>query len=173
MIAALVTVAMMAPAAPVPRGIVASPWLGQLVYRKTLGARLYQKTVDGTDVVVAAAFIQYRVVADEGDRLRVIQHGKPAWFRKVDVCQPAEAVEHFTKLLVTEPNNTSWSNYRAIALKDLGRYDEAIREFDGHAAKNPQVPTWFNNRATVKVSCRRFDEAIKDLDQAIALNSEE
>ena len=110
------------------------------------------------------------MVADEGDWVQVIHNGHPAWLRKADVVRAADAIEHFTKLIQSDPTNLSWPLYRGSAYREIGKYDEGIKDYDTLIAKSPTVFTYWNNRASIKITARRYASAIEDLNKAAELS---
>jgi tetratricopeptide (TPR) repeat protein len=158
-------------AAPVPKDADADRWAGKTVFGKRPPLRPVLRS-EGGPVAPAPGrvYISYRVVADEGEWVRVIHNGHPAWLRKADVVRAEDAIEHFTRLIQADPANTSWPLYRGSAYREIGKYDEGIKDYDGLIAKHPTVYTYWNNRASIKITAKRYASAIADLDKAAELS---
>jgi tetratricopeptide (TPR) repeat protein len=154
----------------VPKDAAAAAWVGKTVFRKHTTVQLVTVDAAGTERPTGPTAVSYRVVADEGERVRVIQEGRPAWFKKAEVVRAEDAVAHFTRLLKEEPNNAAaWLLYRGSAHGVVGQVDDGIKDYDTLIARYPTGAVYWNNRASLKVTAKRYDGAIADLDRALAL----
>ena len=69
-----------------------------------------------------------------------------------------------------KPNHAEAFNNRGIALKDLGRLDEAMASYDKAIALKPGYLEALNNRGNLFLKQGRYDGAFADFDQAYSLN---
>ncbi|HEY9848861.1 MAG TPA: tetratricopeptide repeat protein [Leptolyngbyaceae cyanobacterium] len=80
------------------------------------------------------------------------------------------AVSNYEKVLSIQPNNhDAWYN-KALALKDLGFYEEAIASYDQALNLLPNCPDTWNNRGAVLRNLERYAEAVINYDKALELN---
>lgn len=157
-------------AAPVPAAADADRWVGTTVFGKRPPLRPVIRQSSGPETAAPGrTYISYRVVADEDEWVRISHNGGPAWLRKADILRTPDAIEHFTALLASEPNNTSWRLYRGSAYRELGQYDAGLQDYNDLVAKHPGVYTYWNNRASIRISAGDYQGAIADLDKASEL----
>jgi tetratricopeptide (TPR) repeat protein len=156
-------------AAPIPRGAEAARWVGKTIFRAHQTAQLTTTNAGGQEIRIIPPYVTYRVVADEGQRVQVINAGRPGWFRKADVVRAEDAVAHFTELIAKEPNNAAWLLYRGSAYREIGMVPEGIRDYDTLIAKFPTQYVYWNNRGSLKVSGKQYDGAIADLTESLRL----
>lgn len=81
------------------------------------------------------------------------------------------AINSYDQVLLINPNNHDvWYN-RAVALKDLGRYEEAIASYDQALNIQPNCPDTWNNRGAILRNLERYQEAVISYDKALEIKS--
>jgi tetratricopeptide (TPR) repeat protein len=172
-VSAAVLTAVLALAAPIPRGAEASHWVGKTIFRAHQSVQLDTTNAAGQQIRIYPTYVTYRVVDDEGERVRVINAGRPGWFRKTDVVRAEDAVAHFTALIAREPNSPNWLLYRGSAYREIGRPADGIKDYDTLIAKFPTAGAayvYWNNRGSLKVTAKQYDGAIADLTESLRLS---
>jgi tetratricopeptide (TPR) repeat protein len=172
-VSAVLLTAVVALAAPIPQGAEAARWVGKTVFRAHDTAQLSTTNAAGQQIRIYPTYVTYRVVDDEGERVRVINAGRPGWFRKADVVRAEDAVAHFTALIAKEPQKAAWLLYRGSAYREIGKPDEGIKDYDTLIAKFPKTNAtyiYWNNRGSLKVTAKQYDSAIADLTESLKLS---
>lgn len=108
-----------------------------------------------------------RLVADFPDRPENhFNLGKIAYQRE----QPEAAVGHYEKALTAAKGDYPEARLNlGLALRSMGRQDEALAAFDALVAADPKYAPAHLNRALVLMHAKRFDEARAALEQVLAL----
>ena len=145
-------------------------WVGETVFVKKSGTMYGKVEADNTFTPIATLrSIQYVVVRDEKGRLQVSQDGQPVWVNKDEMVRLKDAVEHFTKMLETEPNNDTWYAFRGWARHKNGQTAEGLKDYAEAIRLRPRAPSWYSNRGLIHMEAKKVDEAIQDFTSAIEL----
>ncbi|MCF8198045.1 MAG: tetratricopeptide repeat-containing glycosyltransferase family protein [Sulfuritalea sp.] len=83
--------------------------------------------------------------------------------------QPELAIEYLTRAIILKPSYAIAYNNRGNALKDLGRFDEALANYDRAIAFNLRYVEAHDNRGIVLMAMNRLDEALASFDHALAI----
>src|SRR5262245_36439768 len=159
----------LAPALPPRTG-----WVGDAVFIKKPGIAVGQLEADGTFTPNGVSrSILHVVTRDEKGHVQVVQDGKRVWISKDDVVRLKDAVEYYTKMLDTEPDNDQWFAFRGIARHRDGKTEEAIKDYAEAIRLRPKAASWYGNRGIIYMAAKRFDEAIADFTTAIDLTENE
>ena len=157
--------AVMAPALQ-PR----TDWVGETVLVKKPGTRYGRVEPDGTFTEIdRLRSIQYVVVKDEKGRLQVSQDGQPVWVNKDEMVRLKDAVEYYTKMLESEPNNDTWFAFRGWARHKNGQTAEGLKDYAEAIRLRPKAPSWYSNRGLIHMEAKKVDDAIQDFTSAIEL----
>lgn len=159
----------LAPALPPRTG-----WVGDAVFIKKPGIAVGQLEADGTFTPNGVSrSILHVVTRDEKGHVQVVQDGKRVWISKDDVVRLKDAVEYYTKMLDTEPDNDQWFAFRGIARHREGKTEEALKDYAEAIRLRPKAASWYGNRGIIYMAAKRFDEAIADFTTAIDLTENE
>lgn len=77
-----------------------------------------------------------------------------------------------TRHPVSKSDNAEILNNRGVALRDLGRSDEALEHYQRALVLKPDYPEALNNRGVALHDLGRFDEALESYQRALALRSD-
>jgi tetratricopeptide (TPR) repeat protein len=80
-----------------------------------------------------------------------------------------EALELFDAILAEDESDVSAWNSRGVALRRLGRYEEAIASYNRAISIKPNYPEVWNNRGISLDNLGRYEEAIASYDRAISI----
>jgi hypothetical protein len=83
---------------------------------------------------------------------------------------PAIAAEFWTRVLRLQPDLLEAVDGRARALRELGRYDEAVEVLRGALLVNPQEARLWNSLGTTLTQASRGEEALTFFDEAVRLD---
>jgi len=104
-----------------------------------------------------------------GDRFRAYAlnyRGRALYLQHKDI----DAINSYDGAIWIDQNLTYvWYN-KALALTDLGKYDEAIKSYDKAIDLYKDYAYAYNNRGSVRFILGRYDEAIHDFKQASMLD---
>jgi len=146
-------------------------WVGELVFITKSSRPCGQIEADGTFIPTGTLrSIQYIVLKDEKGRVQVVNEGKRVWVDKADLVRIGDAVDHYTKMLDAEPDNSSWFAFRGWARFRSGKPDEALKDYAEAIRLSPRSGTWYNNRAMIYSEQKKYDEALQDLTSAIEIS---
>lgn len=140
-----------------------SEWAGEVVFIKQSRTDCGRLEPDGTFTPTGKlASIQYTVLGEDKDTVRVLNQAQKVWVRKADVVKLKSAPEHFTKMLDEDPNNDVWFAFRAWAQFRNGRTAEALKDYSEALRLNPSSPSWYSNRGLIHLETKQYDDAIAD-----------
>ena len=146
-------------------------WTGRTVIMKKTGMRFYQTNAENIDVSVGTiARTDYVVVRESDTRIWIKQDGVEGWIPKDDAALPEDGVEHFTKLLRDNPNESANYARRSKAYELKGDVDAALKDYDEAIRISPTTSSWYNNRANLFNKKKDFEGALKDYTRAIEMN---
>jgi tetratricopeptide (TPR) repeat protein len=83
---------------------------------------------------------------------------------------PLKAIDFFSKAIRINPNFAPCYSNRGNALKELGRYSEAIISYDKAISLQADDAYTYSNRGVVLQELGRTEEALASYDKAISLN---
>jgi tetratricopeptide (TPR) repeat protein len=95
---------------------------------------------------------------------------KEGWVAKADVVLLEQALDYFTGVIRTNPQDDGAFARRAVVLENKGDLTLAIKDLDEAIRLNPKMPVWWSNRGNAWIDKKEFDKAIKDFDEAIRLD---
>ncbi|KIE04702.1 hypothetical protein NF27_GI00070, partial [Candidatus Jidaibacter acanthamoeba] len=81
-----------------------------------------------------------------------------------------EAIKHFNKAILIEPNNAEYYNRRGNAYYAQGKYKEAIEDYSQAIELKPNNETYYSNRGMAYNKLKDYENAIKDFNAAISIN---
>jgi tetratricopeptide (TPR) repeat protein len=147
-------------------------WIGEIVFITKSSRPCGQVEADGSFTPTGTLrSIQYIVLKDEKGRVQVVNDGKRVWVDKSDLVRIGDAVQHYTKMLDEEPNNSNWFAFRGWARFRSGKPDEALKDYADAIRLSPRSGVWYNNRAMIYSEQKKYDEALADLTTAIELSA--
>jgi tetratricopeptide (TPR) repeat protein len=82
----------------------------------------------------------------------------------------AEAIELFSYLIESNPNNANYYSNRGLVYFQSGQAAAAIADYNRAIELNPRLDSAYNNRANYYAAQGKFLEAILDYDVALDLN---
>src|SRR5688572_1213408 len=82
---------------------------------------------------------------------------------------PQHCVEYASRALALAPGNAEILANRGAALRQLGRYEEALADYDRALAIAPGSPEAHNNRGVALAAMARWREALACYDRALQL----
>ncbi len=83
--------------------------------------------------------------------------------------QPREALDRFeAALAILESNQSAWL-WRAMALTDLGRFDDALASYDRALALEPDSAGVWNNKGSLLMELGRLEAALTCFERALDL----
>ncbi len=85
--------------------------------------------------------------------------------------RPAEALAHYDKALMLEPNDIAALSNRGSVLIDLNRFEEALSNYDRLLSNRPNDFNALNMRGLILENLKRSPEALASYDKAISLNT--
>src|SRR5579871_2491737 len=150
--------------------IAAGSWVGKTILTKKAGIRIGHTEAEESVYTATLREIDYRVLAEEGNFIKVRERGVEDWFSKNDAVRLEDAVDYFTDRIRANPNDSEAYNYRATAWKLRGELDIAIKDYDEAIRLDPKNAASFNNRGNAYSDKKDYDRAIKDYDEAIRLD---
>src|ERR1700722_17078204 len=104
-------------------------WVGATVFLKRSGVTIWQKTEKGgAPVRVVLTRPDYRVEAEDGDRIQVRHNGVAGWFDKADAVRLQDAVAFFSERLRADPKDVMAYNRRGWAWSLTGKEISAIED---------------------------------------------
>jgi tetratricopeptide (TPR) repeat protein len=146
-------------------------WTGRTVIMKKTGTRFFQANVENVEVVVGTlARTDYVVVRETDTRIWIKQDGVEGWIPKEDAALPEDGVEHFSKLIRENPNDSSNYARRSKAHELKGDLEAALKDYDEAIRISPGTSSWYNNRANLLNRKKDFDAALRDYTRAIQMN---
>jgi tetratricopeptide (TPR) repeat protein len=149
-------------------------WTGQIVILKgDKTVHLTRPTKEGKWMNLAELdFLHYRVLKDEGAKLRIRQHGVEGLFDKSDAVLAKEALKFFTERIVKDDKDAAAYARRACAwmLQEKPALDFAIKDYTKAIELEPQAASFYNNRGAVYFAKKDYVEALKDFGRALKLD---
>jgi tetratricopeptide (TPR) repeat protein len=148
----------------------ADSWVGKTILVKKDDIRIGH--TEGEESVYTATLraISYRVLAEEGNFIKVREGRVEDWFSKNDAVLLEDAVDYFTDRIRANPEDASAYTNRAEAWSLKGELDIAIKDFDEAIRLNPKSAASFYNRGNAFSDKKDYDRAIRDYDEAIRLD---
>jgi tetratricopeptide (TPR) repeat protein len=122
------------------------------------------------DPAQAAGFLgdaSYTVKAENETQVLVFEGLSRLWVQKDGVVPQADAVAHFDAQIKVNPMDAFAHNYRAWALKLLGKKEDAIKGFGDHLKLSPESSFGRSNRGLTYAELGKYDEAFADLAAAV------
>ena len=148
-----------------------SLWVGRTVIMKKTGTRFFRTNADGTTTDAGLlARTDYVVTRDRDDKIWVKQDGVEGWISKEEAALPEGAIEHFSKLIRDNPNDSAQFARRSKAHELKGDLEAALKDYDEAIRLAPASSSWWNNRANLYQKKRDYDRALQDYDRSIELN---
>jgi tetratricopeptide (TPR) repeat protein len=145
-------------------------WVGETVFIKKSAVPCGKLDTDGKFTPTGTLrSLQYRADKEEKGYIQVTQEGKPIWAHKDDLVRLKDAVDHFTKQLDEDPNNSTWFAFRGWARFRTGKTEEALKDYAEAIRLKPEAGSWYGNRALIYLETKKYDEAIADLTTSIDL----
>jgi len=149
-----------------------SSWVGRTVIMKKTGTRFFRNSPDGAAVEIGLLMrTDYVVVRERDGKIWVKQDGVEGWIPTEDAALPEGGVEHFSKLIMENPNDSSQYARRSKAYELKGDLDAALKDYDEALRISPTSSSWWNNRANLYSKKKDYDRAIADYDRSIELNA--
>src|SRR5258708_6745931 len=146
-------------------------WSGRTVIMKKTGTRFFRTSADGT--VADAGLLNrtdYVVTREKDGKIWVKQDGVEGWFPKAEAALPEEGVEHFSKMIRDNPNDSAQFARRSKAHELKGDLDAALKDYDEAIRISPASSSWWNNRANLYQKRKDYDRAIQDYNRSIELS---
>ena len=81
-----------------------------------------------------------------------------------------KSVDFLNRALKSNPKHAACYSNKSIALKELGRFDEALASCDKAISIKPDFAEAYSNRGNALKELGRFDEALASCDNAICIN---
>ena len=148
-----------------------SSWVGRTVIMKKTGTRFFHTNADGSTADVGLlGRTDYVVTRYHDGKIWVKQDGVEGWITKEDAALPEGAIEHFSKLIRDNPNDSAQFASRSKAHELKGDLDAALKDYDEALRLSPASSSWWNNRANLYQKKRDYDRALQDYDRSIELN---
>jgi tetratricopeptide (TPR) repeat protein len=145
-------------------------WKGKTVLLAEFNVQIVNGKTDSEGNLVPVATlksIQYQVEDEEGDYVKVHEHGVPGWFDKSKAVPLEEAVDYFTKAIDKQPNVAEWHNRRAEAYLAKRQFERAVEDYNEALRLAPGAAAYHNNRGRARSSLGDFDGAIEDFGEAV------
>jgi transcriptional activator of cad operon len=112
----------------------------------------------------ASSDFQRAVALNPNDSVTLAEMGRLAL---VNMGQPRDALDNYTKATVLDPLNSMLQAYRCVALQDLARYEEALTACDKARELQPQAYWPMTATSWLMAAQGRLDEALKWNDLAL------
>jgi tetratricopeptide (TPR) repeat protein len=149
-------------------------WTGQIVILKgDKTVHLTRPTKEGKWMNLAELdFLHYRVLKDEGAKLRIRQHGVEGLFDKSDAVLAKEALKHFSERILKDDKDAAAYARRACAwtLQEKPALDFAIKDYTKAIELEPKDASFYNNRGAVLYAMKEYKKALEDFAAAYALD---
>ena len=145
-------------------GLTVLPRSGLVVGRDTLdeGGGTHHRLTDAS----------YSVKAENGTKAKVLSGVTGVWVEKQEMVPLADAVAFYDGLIKANPRDLDAHNFRAWALRLLGKREDAVKGFTDFLALNPYPAYGLSNRGLTYAELGKFDEAFKDLEAGAASGRE-
>ncbi len=145
-------------------------WVGKTILVKKAGIRIGHS--DGEESVYTATLrvVSYRVLAEEGNFIKVNENGVADWFSKNDAVLLENAVDYFTDRIRANPRDAAAYVHRGVAWRLKGELDIAVKDYDEAIRLDPKHAPAFIHRGIAYRGKKDYDRAIKDYDEAIRLD---
>jgi tetratricopeptide (TPR) repeat protein len=148
-------------------------WQGEPVLMKKPSVTYGKIEEDGTFKPLGTLLsLQYLVIKEEKNRLKLLQEGKEIWVAKEDMVLLKDAPTHFTKMLESDPNNATWYAFRGWAHIRTNKPELALKDYSEAIRLRPQASAWYNNRGLIYAELKKYDEAIQDYTTALDVDAE-
>lgn len=145
-------------------------WTGQMVMLKRAGISfMVPSEGDKPEVSGNLMMIEYRVLADKGETLILVENGKEVTVRKDDMVLQSDAIAYYSEMIQKEPNDSTWYAFRGWANKQEKSLEGALADHSKAIELSPDQCAWRNNRALVWIDKKDYDKAIADYDESIRL----
>ncbi len=146
-------------------------WTGRTVIMKKTGTRFFKTNSENVDVVVGAlGRTDYVVVRETESRIWIKQDGVEGWISKDDAALPEDGIEHFSKFIRDNPNDSANYARRSKAHELKGELTAALKDYDEAIRIAPNVSSWYNNRANLFNKVKDYETAVRDYTRAIEMN---
>ena len=146
-------------------------WTGRTVIMKKTGTRFFQTNDQNVDVVLGTlGRTDYVVVRETDTRIWIKQDGVEGWIPKDDAALPEDGVEHFSKLIRDNPNDSANYARRSKAHELKGELPAALKDYDEAIRISPNTSSWYNNRANLFNKSKDYETAVRDYTRAIEMN---
>ncbi len=147
-------------------------WVGKTVIVKKDGVPFgYTDPRTRKDVNLGVLTRMDYVVRGEQPMHVLLREGdKEGWVAKADVVLFENALDYFTGVIRTNPQDDGALARRAAVLQKKGDLGLAIQDLDEAIRLNPKVPVWWSNRGNAWIDKKDFDKALKDFDEAVRLD---
>ena len=144
------------------------PLRGQTVLPRSTTVR-GEVSVGGSTTGGAAVLgdASYTVKLEGETRVLVIDGLHTAWVAKTDLVPLADAVAFYDAALKKEPTYNEMRNYRAWALRLLGKRDDAVKGFTEFLKTDPTSAYGLSNRGLTHAELGNFADAFVDLYAAV------
>ncbi len=149
----------------------ADSWVGKTILVKKSGTRIGHTEGEQSVYTATLRSIQYRVLAEEGNFIKVRERRVEDWFSKNDAVRLEDAVDYFTDRIHANPDDAHAYQHRAVAWALRGELDIAIKDFSEAIRLDPKSAAAFNNRGNAWHRKKDYDRIIKDYGEAIRLDS--
>jgi tetratricopeptide (TPR) repeat protein len=144
-------------------------WTGKVVIITRPGVIARGTLADGPKNV-ALQDPAYEVLQEKDGRLLIEQDGTKAWIDKNDALLPADAIEHVSKRLNTDPKSADLFARRAAAFQGLSNARKAEEDLNEAVCLRPEVATYWRQRAGARLQGGFPQLALDDLTEAIRLD---
>src|SRR5262249_40467479 len=144
-------------------------WEGKLVILTKPGVKL--QAPEGKDIAPKTAGVAkdltFQVKKEEKDRLLVDSRRQHGWISKADAIPDDQAVEHFTKELDRNPNNTHGRTAGGLALGSGKDADKAVADFNRAIELDARATLAYYHRANLAYGKAEYDKALADYNAVI------
>jgi Tfp pilus assembly protein PilF len=144
-------------------------WVGKKIIPTKSQVSLHFTGSDGRDADTPLDQSVHTVLADQGGKVKVRQRGIDGWVEKDDVVLVEQAPAYFSERLRKDPNDVVAYMKRALAWRELGKWDDAIGDYTAAMQLQPNLAYLYSSRAGVYAEKGDYDRAIEDYTQNIRL----
>lgn len=146
-------------------------WVGKRIMTRKAGIQIASTADKSKQVYVGELkYLDYTVLAEQGDRLKVIHQGVEGWLDKTDAVLSEDALPYFTDRIKVNPNDDDSFHRRGVARMLKGEYEPAIQDLSEAIRLNPKESKWWDGRGNAHRMNKDPDRAIADYNEAIRLD---
>jgi tetratricopeptide (TPR) repeat protein len=109
----------------------------------------------------------FRVLKEDGGRLRLGSRRQQGWVAKGDVVPLGQAVAYFTRKLAGDPKDSHALTARGVALVSKNEPDKGLADFNKAIQLDPKATLAYYHRANLAYGRRQYDRALEDYNTVI------